>query len=119
MLGVYVNHVPQKGSTRFGEVAGAQGVRRQGFVGGGRCGIIDWLGVSLWRVCGGCFWAGFGVCLEEGLFYKNRGVGFVGDCCYLCMNYILSVVCLGVRGILNRVHVDLVGSVRVSVRVNV
>ena len=38
------------------------------------------------------------VCLEEGLFYKNRGVGFVGDCCYLCMIYILSVVCLGVRG---------------------
>ena len=35
------------------------------------------------------------------------------------MNYILSVVCLGVRGILNLVHVDLVGSVRVSVRVNV
>lgn len=119
MLGVYVNHVPQKGSTRFGEVPGAQGVRRQGFVGGVRCGIIDWLGVSLWRVCGGCFWAGFGECFEEGLFYKNRGVGFVGDCCYLCVNYILSVVCLGVRGILNRVHVDLVGSVRVSVRVNV
>ena len=40
----------------------------------------------------------------------------MGDCCYLCMIYILSVVCLGVRGILNRVHVDLVGSVRVSVR---
>ena len=53
MLGVYVNHVPQKGSTRFGEVAGAERVRRQGFVGGVRCGIIDWLGVSLWRVCGG------------------------------------------------------------------
>ena len=35
------------------------------------------------------------------------------------MNYILSVVCLGVRGILNRVHLDLVGSVRVSVRVRV
>ena len=40
---------------------------------------------------------GFGECLEEGLFYKNRGVGFVGDCCYLCIIYILSVVCLGVR----------------------
>ena len=75
--------------------------------------------------CGreGCFEAGFGAgfwgVFGGGAILKNRGVGFVGDCCYLCMNYILSVVCLGVRGILNRVHVDLVGSVRVSVRVNV
>ena len=36
---------------------------------------------------------GFGVCLEEGLFFKNRGVGFVRDCSYICVIYILAVVC--------------------------
>ena len=63
-----------------------------------------WTGVVFWCVVhvldGVCFEAGFGagfwVCLE-GAILKNRGVGFVGDCCYLCMIYILSVVCLGVR----------------------
>ena len=60
MLGGYVNRVPPKGSTRFGEVAGAQGVRCQGFQGGVRGGSVKGFGVSFWRVCGGC--------LEEGLF---------------------------------------------------
>ena len=51
------------GSTRFGEVAGAQGVRRQGFVSGGRDGSIDGFGVSFWRV----FWwvVGGGAILKE------------------------------------------------------
>ena len=61
---VYTNRVLSKGSTRFGEVAGAQGVRRQGFVGGVRCGSVNGFGVSFWRF----FWWGVGVCLEEGLF---------------------------------------------------
>ena len=46
MLGGYVNRVPPMGSTRSGEVAGAQGVRRQGFVGGVRDGSIDGFGMS-------------------------------------------------------------------------
>ena len=53
-----------KGSTRFGEVAGAQGVRRQGFLGGVRGGSVNGVGVSFWRF----FWWGVGVGLEEGLF---------------------------------------------------
>ena len=47
-----------------------------------------------WAAFGARFWSVFG----GGAILKNRGVGFVGDCCYLCMIYILSVVCLGVRG---------------------
>ena len=42
--------------------------------------------MGVWGVFGG------------GAILKNRGVGFVGDCCYLYIIYILSVVCLGVRG---------------------
>ena len=67
-------------------------------------GVVFWGVPSMfWAgfVDGVCFEAGFGagfwVCLE-GAILKNRGVGFVGDCCYLCIIYILSVVCLGVRG---------------------
>ena len=55
--------------------------------------VLDGFWTGLGRVLGGV-WGVFG----GGAILKNRGVGFVGDCCYLCMIYILSVVCLGVRG---------------------
>jgi hypothetical protein len=90
---------------------------------GGFCGREGCFGVSgsRWehRWVGSEFLEGLWSVFGGRTILKNRGVGFVGDCCYLCMIYILSVVCLSVRGILNRVQVDLVGSVRVSVRVNV
>ena len=39
------------------------------------------------------FGAGFLGMFGGGAILKNRGVGFVGDCCYICVIYILAVVC--------------------------
>ena len=80
-------------------------------------------GVVFW-VVSSMFWAGFvdgsGVlrqvlglgfgCVWRGAILKNRGVGFVGDCCYLCIIYILSVVCLGVRDSVKVYAGDLCGN---------
>ena len=110
MLRGYVNRVPQKGSTRFGEVSGAQGVRRQGFLGGVRGGSIDGFGVSFWRVCGGSLEEGFGrrldMVLEGGW---RRGYSYrIGG--WFCGGLLLSLHNLYLVGSVSWCEGSLVGS---------
>ena len=54
--------------------------------------FVDGGGV-LRQVLGLGFGAGFWGMFGGGAILKNRGVGFVGDCSYICVIFILAVVC--------------------------